>query len=148
MLDCWEDFETEVSAIFSGIEKKRKEAELKLFVNPPLFRGQAQESWRLKTTLERYSLKEYSITDYYQILLAVQPAVETFALKSWKLSNNLNIDESYHGPPPGYEFMVYLRHHGFPSPLLDWSRSPYIAAFFAFNPRQENEDKNVAIYSL
>jgi hypothetical protein len=34
---------------------------------------------------------------------------------------------------PVYEFMIYLRHHGFSSPLLDWSQSPYIAAFFAFN---------------
>jgi hypothetical protein len=28
--------------------------------------------------------------------------------------------------------MTYLRHNGFPSPLTDWTRSPYIAAFFAF----------------
>src|SRR5579871_975887 len=33
---------------------------------------------------------------------------------------------------PGYDYMAYLRHHGFPSPLLDWTRSPYVAAFFAF----------------
>ena len=29
-------------------------------------------------------------------------------------------------------YMVHLRHNGFPSPFLDWTRSPYIAAFFAF----------------
>ena len=31
-----------------------------------------------------------------------------------------------------FEYVAYLRHHRFPSPLLDWSRSPYVAAFFAF----------------
>ena len=42
-----------------------------------------------------------------------------------------------------YQFMTYLRHNGFPSPLLDWTRSPYIAAFFAFN---EAKEQDVAIF--
>jgi hypothetical protein len=39
--------------------------------------------------------------------------------------------------------MAYLRHHGFPSPLLDWTRTPYVAAYFAF--RRAGRE-NVAIY--
>lgn len=144
--DCWESFETQVSSIFTDLEKKRQETGL--YVSPPLFRGHAKESWKLKTTLERYSEKEYSIRDYYQILLAVEPAVASCTSKSWNLSPDVIIDKMFpFAPPPEYDFMIYLRHHGFPSPLLDWSSSPYVAAFFAFQPRPEKEDKNIAIYS-
>ena len=39
--------------------------------------------------------------------------------------------------------MVYLRHFGFPSPLLDWTENPYIAAYFAYS---DTKSDNVAIY--
>jgi hypothetical protein len=44
-----------------------------------------------------------------------------------------------------YSYMAHLRHNGFPSPLLDWTRSPYVAAFFAFSKPQSDE---VAIYGF
>ena len=49
--------------------------------------------------------------------------------------------------PEFYEYLAYLRHHGSPSPLLDWTASPYVAAFFAFDspPR---EAKRVCVYAL
>jgi hypothetical protein len=144
-LNSWEEFEIEVSAILADLEKKRNETPI--YVSSPLFRGHSKESWKLKTTLERYSNKHYSITDYYRILRAIEPAVASFTSKKWNIDPALKIDESDIGPPPRYDFMVYLRHHGFPSPLLDWSCSPYVAAFFAFQPRPEKQDENVAIYS-
>jgi hypothetical protein len=147
-LNCWEDFEAEISSLFVTLKNRRKETGL--HVSSPIFRGQAKESWKLMTTLERYSQKKYSREDYYDILLAIEPAVASFTSKSWNISPDEIIDKagpSPPAPPPRYDFMIYLRHHGFPSPLLDWSSSPYVAAFFAFQPRIEDKEENIAIYS-
>lgn len=46
----------------------------------------------------------------------------------------------------------FAQHHGFPTPLLDWTESPYIAAYFAFAERMEKRDldeqEKVRIYYL
>ena len=46
-------------------------------------------------------------------------------------------------PLPHYDLLVHLRHHGFPSPLLDWTRSFYVASFFAF---EAVKGESVAIF--
>jgi FRG domain len=90
------------------------------------------------------------MSDYYKTILAVKPAVESLTGQTWSLPETYDRDDSRiraPQPPLGYEFMVYLRHHGFPSPLLDWTRSPYVAAFFAYRSKETKEEPDVAIYS-
>ncbi|MDA0739242.1 MAG: FRG domain-containing protein [Nitrospirae bacterium] len=110
-----------------------------LYASPFIFRGQASSEWKLTTTLDRYFQKRFSLEDYFGLILKVEPEIYSFTqrtldvpeyerflqwLKDWKplrLANFL-----------GMEYMIYLRHHGFPSPLLDWTRSASLAAWFAF----------------
>jgi len=116
-------------------------------VSDLLFRGQSKACWGLQTTLERATNSPLSFRDYYRIMRAVQPTVEPLTQSHWDLGAEDEIDDSMPKPPPGYPFMAYLRHHGFPSPLLDWSRSHYIAAFFAFRRKPTSDSEHVALYA-
>ena len=144
-LATFEEFESQANVLLEG--RKKKHSEEGGYFSPVLFRGQAKSSDELKTTLERHSSRLYSPQEYYEVMLAIRYAVESWTEKRWDIPDQYKRDDRVPGAPQGYEFMTYLRHHDFPSPLLDWTHSFYVAAFFAFRS-SKNEEPNVAIYSL
>jgi len=88
----------------------------------------------------------------------VRPAVETFTGAEWDvplytiaLEGSFRSDRelfSSHQFPSVqlYRYLVYLRHHGFPSPLLDWTASANIAAFFAFREVGKAQARSIYVY--
>lgn len=119
--------------------------------NRILYRGQSNSSWELTTTLERREKQPFVVSDYYLSVCACVHELESFTGRRWNVSAfpELQKEIAACGVPtrvhlPCYDFLVYLRHHGFPSPLLDWTESPFIAAYFAFCDKPEHE--RVAIY--
>lgn len=150
-IDSWEEFENRIRQLESERCQLVGAADA-LHVSPFLFRGQGNYSWSLRTTLERIGEGPWTFSKYFKLICKARPEIETFTGARWEMKELPELAQwaeeydSIWTSFPAYDYLVYLRHHGFPSPLLDWTRSPFIAAFFAFSDAEPSSER-VAIYA-
>jgi hypothetical protein len=85
-----------------------------------LFRGQ-NRPWRLRTSFHRAGR-----ADLWRFTREDIPELHRHLSSKTKHVFNLNIPDENGG------FFNLIQHHGYPTPILDWTYSPYVAAFFAF----------------
>jgi len=111
-LKSWLEFQSKVVDPFCTHDNKKGV--------PLWFRGQCNSAWTLQTTLDRYKVFSSDLE---------RSRIYRNLLRSFR-EEIVGIDANRIPDGDGLELLA--RHHGLPSTLLDWSRSPYVAAFFAF----------------
>jgi FRG domain len=88
-------------------------------VKPFLFRGQADSSWKLHSSFDRL---EKDKSKYDLLLKCFTSICRTY-----------NFNEELFNHNDNQLIAAYGQHYGLPTRLLDWTTSPYFAAFFAFS---------------
>ncbi len=155
-LDNWAAFEEQLQKLENERLQQKSKSNF-------LYRGQAvfgDCSSNLLSTLERYWQERMSLKEYHRLISVVKPQIESFTGGNWNILsypdginkwlevNGTSLPQAFGCSPEfqeTYSYMAYLRHYGFPSPMIDWTSSPYVAAYFAFR-RVLPSIKKVSIY--
>lgn len=103
-----------------------------------IFRGHSHQSWRLESTLVRHvrgkmtDLAVQSMGDKLDHYFACLASIGQLPERPMSLRSKLE----------------FARHYGVPSPLIDFTRSPFVALWMAFNGVRPWDPGNVALYVL
>ncbi|WP_322044584.1 FRG domain-containing protein [Paraburkholderia sp. J67] len=100
------------------------------------FRGQQNAQWRLESSLSRY-MRDY-VDDHSQWRAREERAIRVFRRKAHNFLAHPDILAD------DLRCLALMQHHGAPTRLLDFTKSPFVAAFFAL----ERATGDAAVYAL
>jgi hypothetical protein len=100
-----------------------------------VFRGQANAEWDLQNAIER--------TDFIRL----HKDIEANFLAEFQRGarNYLTRDQI---PEHLIEWLALMQHHGAPTRLLDFTKSPFIAAYFAFEIANPKPERFVSVWAI
>lgn len=99
-----------------------------------VFRGQSRP-FPLRTSFHRTNRKDL----YKYMNIDIIQAYKAYVGRQGK---DFNLSD----PDDVGSFLYLLQHHGFPTPLLDWTRSPFVAAYFAYQEAAVLGSESVRIF--
>lgn len=104
-----------------------------------LYRGQADSSWPLKSSLERVIGNSWSAEKAQRF--------EDYALQQFRSKFHLYDHENSH-PTSKLAWLSVMQHYGVPTRLLDFTESPYIALYFALESYTHHLGRDIALFAL
>jgi len=124
--DSWDDFQKKVK-FTSGPFGKR------------VFRGQRDSAWKLQSKWDRYKEQKEKLDPSKVAIYGRNDTPESF-LEAFKehYTGNAYFNTSLLSDE---QWMALGRHHGLLTPLLDWTKSPYVAAYFSYNEYLPKDDQ-------
>lgn len=135
-LESWPEFEI---SSWKGFIRILEFLELeKNYLSHYAFRGQADSSWTLKSSIHRLMNK-------YSLDRKTGGGFELTAFREFTTKAHIFEDFKIKEFKDGRIFLNFsiMQHYGVPTRLLDWTSSPYVALFFAVN---SDFDKDGAVY--
>lgn len=105
-------------------------------LDPWLFRGQKNSAWRIVPSLYRYAKHGKNNSKFYERI--ERESVELFFYKAGHLIKDRRRGFLYN--------RVIAQHFGVPTRLLDWTRDPLIALYFAVEDAYENQTDDGAVF--
>jgi hypothetical protein len=111
------------------------------------FRGQRESEWLLHTSLDRAVKREYwspNSSGYYHLDRETEQHDLLFRFQQ---QAHLYI----RNPPSERDlssWFALMQHHGAPTRFLDWTKSPYVAAYFAFEEQAQEKRKRSAVWAI